>query len=78
MTRLIRLPLLAALVLATACATTGVTLGSGVGDTFPEHAPWYAGRSMAELGRDSTVIGHLALAVQPAPPGRHWISCWRR
>lgn len=72
MTRLIRLPLLAALVLATACATTGVTLGSGVGDTFPEHAPWYAGRSMAELGRDSTVIGHLALAVQPraaAPAG---------
>lgn len=65
MTRLTRIPMLAALVLSAACATTGATRGSGVGDTFPEHAPWYAGRAMAELGRDSTTIAHLSLSYQP-------------
>jgi hypothetical protein len=36
-----------------ACATTGATFRSGVGDRFLEHPPYYAGKSVA--------------AVQPAP-----------
>ncbi|MFL5560663.1 MAG: hypothetical protein ACJ79K_04225 [Gemmatimonadaceae bacterium] len=30
--------------LATACTTTGATFRSGVGDTYPERAPYYAGK----------------------------------
>lgn len=50
MHRLFFLPIVLAL---GACATTGATFRSGVGDRFLEHPPYYAGRSLAE--------------VQPAP-----------
>lgn len=46
-----------------ACASTGVTFRSGVGDTFLEHPPYYAGadlRSTAETIR----TGHLPIAYQ--------------
>lgn len=33
--------------LIAACATTGSTMGSGVGDSFIEHPPFYAGRAPA-------------------------------
>ena len=35
---------LASLLLTAACATTGATLNSGVGDRFLEHPPYYAGQ----------------------------------
>lgn len=43
------------------CATTGATLGSGVGDTFLEHPPYYAGQRAAP---DSVRVGHLPVAYQ--------------
>lgn len=42
------------------CATTGATFRSGVGDSFPEHAPYYAGARMG----DSTVA-LLPVRYQP-------------
>ena len=50
-TRLLKFGPLA--VVLTGCATTGATLGSGVGDRQLEHPPYYAGQSVA--------------TVQPAP-----------
>jgi hypothetical protein len=38
------IPLLALVALSTACASTGATLNSGVGDAFLERPPYYAGR----------------------------------
>lgn len=43
------------------CATTGATLGSGVGDTFLEHPPYYAGKP---VGIDSARVGHLPVVYQ--------------
>ncbi len=40
-----RVGVVASLFVLTACATTGATLGSGVGDRFLEHPPYYAGGS---------------------------------
>jgi hypothetical protein len=65
------------LVLAAACASTGATFRSGVGDAFPEHPPYYAGAPMDVVGRDTGGIGHLPIVfqrgvVQPGsfdPPG---------
>lgn len=48
-----RIASLALLALLTACATTGSTFRSGVGDRQLEHPPWYAGQTIA--------------SVQPAP-----------
>ena len=48
----------------TACATTGATLNSGVGDRIMERAPWYAGRAAAEVGAANGRIGHLPVAYQ--------------
>jgi len=48
----------------TGCATTGATLGSGVGDRFVDHPPYYAGISIATLNRDGSAIGHLPIAFQ--------------
>ena len=42
-----RITSVALLVLLTACATTGSTFRSGVGDRQLEHPPWYAGRTIA-------------------------------
>jgi len=40
-----RVGVVASLLVLTACATTGATVGSGVGDRFLEHPPYYAGGS---------------------------------
>lgn len=53
------------LLLSVACATTGATFGSGVGDTLIEHPPYYAGAPLQALVRDSGRIGHLPVAFQP-------------
>jgi len=50
-------------VLTTACASTGATLGSGVGDALMEHPPFYAGASLASLNPDHA-IGYLPVVYQ--------------
>lgn len=52
------------LVLQAACATAGSTWRSGVGDAWIERPPYYAGRSLQQVGRDSGAIGHLPVAFQ--------------
>lgn len=60
--RAIRYILLAvAALLASACATTGSTLGSGVGDRFFDEAPYYAGRFTTV---DPERIAHLPIVFQ--------------
>lgn len=58
--------ILLALVVATlsACATTGATFRSGVGDAYPDSPPYYAGASETVVFTDSTRIGHLPIAYQ--------------
>jgi len=46
-----RLFTLASLLLITACATTGSTFGSGVGDRMLEHPPYYAGSRVPDSAR---------------------------
>lgn len=59
------LSFLAPLFLLAACATTGATLGSGVGDAYPERAPYYAG-ARASLAADTAArIGVLPVHYQP-------------
>ena len=53
-----------ALAVLAACASTGATFRSGVGDAFLEHPPYYAGRSRDVLARDTASIGHLPVAFQ--------------
>ena len=56
-----RAALALALVLpAAACATTGATFGSGVGDRFLEHPPYYAG----SIPAGSAPVGHLPIVYQ--------------
>ena len=43
-----------------ACATTGATFGSGVGDRYLEHPPYYAGEALP-----AGPIAHLPVAYQP-------------
>lgn len=50
--------------LLSACASTGATFRSGVGDAFPEHPPYYAGAPMDAVARDTGRIGHLPVAFQ--------------
>ncbi|MEW5915484.1 MAG: hypothetical protein AB1762_03725, partial [Gemmatimonadota bacterium] len=50
--------------LLTACATTGATFRSGVGDAFLEHPPYYAGTRMEAVAGDTTRIGHFPVAFQ--------------
>jgi hypothetical protein len=47
-----------------ACASTGSTFRSGVGDAFLENAPYYAGASQPRAGADIEKIGHLPIAFQ--------------
>ena len=54
------LHLLCALLLS-GCATTGATLNSGVGDTFHEHAPYYAGSAVAA---QAEITGHFPVTYQ--------------
>jgi hypothetical protein len=42
------------------CASTGATFRSGVGDTFLERAPWYAGAAVSRAG----TIAHVPIAFQ--------------
>jgi hypothetical protein len=49
---------LVALLFATACATTGATFRSGVGDAFLDAPPYYAGT------RDTGTVGHLPITYQ--------------
>ena len=44
------------------CATTGATLGSGVGDAYLTRAPFYAGRPATEI--DPAKVGHLPVVYQ--------------
>jgi len=46
--------------LCTACATTGATFRSGVGDTFPLHPPYYAGKAITA----GTPVGFFPIAFQ--------------
>jgi hypothetical protein len=46
-----------------ACATSGATLGSGVGDSFLEHPPYYAEGDWALEG-SSGLTGHLPIEYQ--------------
>lgn len=58
------LPLLLVVALLPACASTGSTFRSGVGDAFPEHPPYHAGAPMETVARDTGRIGHLPIAFQ--------------
>jgi hypothetical protein len=56
-----------ALLLATfavACAGTGTTYRSGVGDTYLDHAPWYAGARAIPAAGLAGGIGHLPITFQ--------------
>ena len=55
---------IAASLLAAACATTGATFRSGVGDRLLEHPPYYAGAANDQVAADTTHIGHLPIAFQ--------------
>jgi hypothetical protein len=52
--------------LATACSTTGATFRSGVGDAFPERAPYYAGKPVTA---DGVTIGVVPITFQQAANG---------
>jgi hypothetical protein len=47
-----------------ACASTGATFRSGVGDAYLDKPPYYAGVSSAIVGQDTGRIGHLPIAFQ--------------
>jgi len=66
-----RMIVVMAAALLAGCATTGATWRSGVGDTFLEHPPWYAGVGTARLAQDNRDIAHVTVmfqrgATQPA------------
>lgn len=50
--------------MATGCATTGATFRSGVGDTFPEHPPYYAGAPATTASANRSAIGYLPIVFQ--------------
>ncbi len=71
-------PFLIVLLFATtACATTGATFKSGVGDTFLAASPWYAGARVSPVAAPGTRVGILPVLYQPGatqpasfdPPG---------
>lgn len=55
---------LAAAVLLTGCATTGATLGSGVGDRLLEHPPYYAGAAAGAAAPTGSRIGRVPMMYQ--------------
>ena len=61
--RMNRVALVAA-VLLTGCATTGATLGSGVGDRMLEHPPYYAGAAATAAAPAGSRIGYLPILYQ--------------
>lgn len=50
------------------CASTGATVGSGVGETFLERAPYYAGRRLNPEDDGAVRMGHLPVAYQRGAP----------
>ena len=63
-TRAVNRVMLAAAVLLTGCATTGATLGSGVGDRMLEHPPYYAGAAANAAAPAGSRIGRLPIGYQ--------------
>lgn len=59
-----RVRLAAAVLLLTGCATTGATLGSGVGDRMLEHPPYYAGVAASAAASAGSRTGRLPIAYQ--------------
>lgn len=53
------------LTLTTACATTGATFKSGVGDAFPEATPYYAGARSTPVSSPDARVGVLPVHFQP-------------
>lgn len=53
-----------AAVLLTGCATTGASLGSGVGDRMLEHPPYYAGVAASAAAPAGSRIAYLPVAYQ--------------
>lgn len=51
-------------VLATGCAATGATLGSGVGDRLLTQPPYYAGDRLDPVGAPEIPTGHLPIVYQ--------------
>ncbi len=47
-----------------ACATTGATLGSGVGDAMLSQPPWYAGARTTPTSRPDVPVGALPIMYQ--------------
>lgn len=47
-----------------ACASTGATFRSGVGDRFLEHPPYYTGQAVRSDTSGGTPLGHLPIAYQ--------------
>jgi hypothetical protein len=62
-TRRLAAPLLI-VVGSVACATTGATFNSGVGDAFPEHPPYYAGTARVTIASDTSRLGYLPIVFQ--------------
>lgn len=58
------LAVIALAVLTSACATTGATLGSGVGDAMLSRAPWYAGARSTPVAAPGTRVGVAPIAYQ--------------
>ena len=57
------LPLFLAATL-TACATTGATFGSGVGDAMLSRSPWYAGAQATPVAAPGTRVGVAPIQYQ--------------
>lgn len=55
------------LALAAACATTGATYQSGVGDRMLSRAPYYAGKSPTPVAAAGVDVGVMPVAYQPRP-----------
>jgi hypothetical protein len=62
--RMMNRVMLAAAVLLTGCATTGATLGSGVGDRMLEHPPYYAGAAVIEAAPAGSRISRVPIMYQ--------------
>ena len=56
--------LFASAMLLSGCATTGATLGSGVGDRMLEHPPYYAGAAAVMAAPAGSRIGHSPIVYQ--------------
>ena len=55
-------------VVASACASTGATFRSGVGDSFPEHPPWYAGIGAQSIAGSAFVYFPIAFQRGASQP----------